>query len=194
LIESGARAHVIRAAARGELPDWAEISPGRRAHLARVAALLDTWARALNLPPAERERWVAAGWLHDCLRDADPQKLRTELPPPFREFPAPLLHGPAAAEWLQGDGDPELRDAIRYHTIGHPSFARLGCALYLADFLEPGRNFLADWRAALRARMPAEMNEVLLEVLATRIRHLLEVRKPIRPETAAFWSARVGPS
>jgi hypothetical protein len=39
--------------------------------------------------------------------------------------------------------------------------------------------------------MPAEMDEVLLEVLGARLQHLVEVRKTIRPETAAFWSANV---
>jgi hypothetical protein len=39
--------------------------------------------------------------------------------------------------------------------------------------------------------MPHEMDAVLVEVLASRLRHLVEGRRPIRPETAAFWSAVV---
>ena len=48
------------------------------------------------------------------------------------------------------------------------------------------------WRASLAARMPAEMDEVLVEVLAARIQNLVARRRPISPETAAFWSAAVG--
>jgi HD superfamily phosphohydrolase YqeK len=182
---------VVVAAARGELPDWAVASPPRREHMGRVAALLAEWAEALELPEPERARWAAVGWLHDALRDAPPEDLRGEVPPGFRHLPGPALHGPAAAQRLEGIVDDEMLQAIRYHTIGHPSLERLGTALYLADFLEPGRDFAIDWRASLAARMPREMNGVLLEVLGARLQHLVQERKTIRPETAAFWSAAV---
>lgn len=181
----------VRAAARGELPAWAEISPGRREHMGRVAALLAQWADAAGLDRDERDRWVAAGWLHDALRNADPERLRHDVPERFRSLPGPVLHGPAAAERLAGECDPELCDAIRYHTLGHPGFGLLGKALYLADFLEPGRDFEQEWRAGLAERMPAEVDEVLAEVLAARIQHLVSRRKQVSPETAAFWNAVV---
>jgi len=183
---------VVRAAARGELPAWAEVTPRRREHIVRVSALLSTWADSAGLSPAERDRWVAAGWLHDALRDADPERLRAEVPERFLAFPGAILHGPAVAERLAGEADPELCDAVRYHTLGHAGFGRLGKALYLADFLEPGRDFEVEWRASLAARMPAEMDEVLVEVLGARIRNLVDRRRPISAETAAFWSAVVG--
>jgi HD superfamily phosphohydrolase YqeK len=183
---------VVRAAAGGELPAWANATPRRREHMGRVAALLSSWAEALSLPEAERVRWAAAGWLHDALRDASEAELRAILPADYAEMHPNLLHGPAAAHRLAGELDPALLEAIRYHTLGHPSLDRLGRALYLADFLEPGRDFAVEWRAALAERMPGEMDEVLAEVLGARIQHLVSDRKPIRPETAAFWSAVVG--
>ncbi len=183
---------VVRAAAAGELPAWAEAGARRRAHIARVSALLAEWAEAAGRDPAERDRWVAAGWLHDALREADPERLRAAVPERFRSLPGAILHGPAVAERLAGVADPELCDALRYHTLGWAGFGRLGKALYLADFLEPGRDFEQEWRASLAARMPAEMDEVLVEVLGARIRNLVDRRRPVSPETAAFWSAAVG--
>jgi 2-amino-4-hydroxy-6-hydroxymethyldihydropteridine diphosphokinase len=159
--------------------------------MGRVASLLGEWAEALGLSPEERLRWLAVGWLHDALREEDPEKLRVEVPAPLRDLPASVLHGPAAAERLAGELDDRSLDAIRYHTIGHPRLDTLGKALYLADFLEPGRDFLTEWRAELRARMPGEMNAVLTEVLASRLRHLVEGFRPLRAETARFWSALV---
>lgn len=182
---------VLRRAADGELPEWAAATPARREHIARVAALMDEWAGALGLDAAERARWRAAAWLHDALRDADPEALRAQLGPEYADFPGPLLHGPAAAARLEGDVDAEVADAIRYHTLGHPRLGRIARALYLADFLEPGRDFAVEWREGLRERMPKEMDAVLMEVVAARIRHLLEERNPVRPETAAFWSTLV---
>lgn len=186
-----AGANLIAAAARGELPAWAEAGAARREHMARVAELLGTWAEALGLSEAERQEWRALGYLHDALRDADPEQLRGMVPPEYRELPGPLLHGPAAAELLSDALSPAAVRAVRFHTIGHPDLDRLGRAVYLADFLEPGRDFQEEWRASLVRRMPADMDQVLREVLAARIRYLLDGRKPIRPETAAFWTALV---
>ncbi len=159
--------------------------------MGRVAALLTQWAGDLGLPGDEAVRWAAAGWLHDALRDADPRELTEFIDPADRDFPAPLLHGPAAAKRLVDSVDPRLVVAIRYHTIGHPSLDELGRALYLADFLEPGRSFAPEWCENLRARMPRGRADVLVEVASSRIRHLLDQRQPIRPETAAFWSSLV---
>ena len=139
----------------------------------------------------DRARWSAAAWLHDSLRDSEPEDLRPLVPAALREIPPLLLHGPAAAARLGDDADDAVANAIRYHTIGHPSLDLLGRCLYLADFLEPGRDLRNEWRRQLRARMPAEVETVLREVAASRIAHLLECRCPIQPETAAFWNGLV---
>lgn len=167
------------------------MTPRRREHAARVADLLGEWADRLGLEPEEAERWRAAGWLHDALRDSPPEQLRAELEPPDSGLPGPLLHGPAAAQRLAGEVDPDLATAIHYHTVGHPSLDRLGRALYLADFLEPGRPFRPEWLADLRARMPHDDDAVLREVLRARVVRLLELDRPARPETIAFWNALV---
>lgn len=182
-------APLVRSAAAGELPPWTVASEKRRAHMGRVAALMRQWAVALGLPPSERDRWCAAGWLHDVLRDADGEALRPQVPEEFRGLHGKLLHGPAAAERLAGDVDEEILDAVRYHTLGSPRFGRLGRALYLADFLEPGRTRLdTEWTASLRARMPHEMDAVLREVVAARVEHVIEGSGAVYPETQAFYT------
>ncbi len=178
-------------AARGELPDWARALPERRLHMGRVAALLEEWAYAFGLDEAEVLRWAATGWLHDVLRDADPKELVHEVAGDERDLPGKVLHGPAAASRLRGQVHDRVATAIRYHTIGHPDLDELGRALYLADFLEPGRDFDNEWRASLRSRMPADREAVLTEVVAARIRHLLDGGNPIRPETALFWTSQL---
>ncbi len=183
-------AATIERAATGELPAWACVGEKRRAHIGRVADLLDRWAAELGLDAAERVRWRAAGWLHDSLRDADAEVLRVGLQPELADLPARLLHGPAAARRLESEGvqDGELLEAIAYHTIGSASLRLLGRALYAADFLEPGRSHAPILLATLRARMPAELDAVVLEVAAARIRHLIGTRAELRPETLGFWN------
>ena len=177
---------IVREAAEGRLPAWTQAKPKRREHMARVAALMREWAEAMGLPADEVARWSAVGYLHDALRDADPDELRPEVPAGFRELPGKLLHGPAAAERLAGEADEEMLDAIRCHTLGCPRFRTLGRALYLADFLEPGRTFAPEWTESLRRRMPREMDAVLREVVEARIGHVSENGGILHPETTAF--------
>jgi HD superfamily phosphohydrolase YqeK len=177
--------------AAGVLPAWARVSAERYAHIARVAALMDRWAETLGLDDDERTRWRTAGWLHDALRDAPPADIRTAIvDPEIRAWPDSLLHGPAAADRMAADGyaDPEVLDAVRYHTAGHPSLGRLGLALIAADALEPGRTQAPVWRAALRARLPLSFDHVIREVIADKLRHNLESGQPLRAGMAELWN------
>jgi 2-amino-4-hydroxy-6-hydroxymethyldihydropteridine diphosphokinase len=172
------------------MPDWAQASPARREHVDRVALLMGDWAVGLGLDSEDVASWRAAGVLHDALRDADPESLRTGVPPALRDLPASVLHGPAAAERLRVDGveDSAFLLAVAYHTLGHPELDARGMALYVADFLEPGRDLLNEWRGELRSRMPGDLTEVAREILAARITHLIEDGRRMRPETVAFWN------
>jgi HD superfamily phosphohydrolase YqeK len=185
---------LLRAAAAGTLPEWAVVSEHRRAHIRRVAALMQEWSVALGLDEAEQARWRAIAWLHDALRDSPAAALRPLVPEPLRDVPGPLLHGPAAARRLEEAGvtDRGMLLAIAFHTLGHPRFDAAGRALYLADFLEPGRTFMIAERAAMRARMPDDRDGVLLEVLGARLVHLLDAGRTIRDETVDFWNAVAG--
>ena len=184
---------VVSAASKGVLPEWAVAGAERRDHMERVARLLGSWAEALGLSEEERTSWRAAGYLHDALRDESPAALREHVPPDLRHFPDPLLHGPAAAEHLRAAGvpDPELLSAVAFHTVGDPALGPLGRALYAADFLDPGRAFLAEWRAGLSARMPDDPDGVLFEIVRARIRNLLERGSALLPQTVAFWNVLV---
>lgn len=152
-----------------------------------MAELLTGWAEARGLPEEDRIRWRAAGYLHDALRQAEPDELTfwTE-----RDWDLALLHGPACAARLREEGveDEALLRAVAYHTLGHPELDDLGRHLYLADFLEPGREILPDVRERLRSILPDEPLEALLSVVALRIAHRLEVRGGIRRETVDFWN------
>jgi HD superfamily phosphohydrolase YqeK len=184
-------AALLDAAAIGRLPPWANVGAERVEHMRRVAALMADWSARLGLPERDRTRWTAAGFLHDALRDAPPAELRALLEPGLRDLPDRLLHGPAAAARLRADGidDEPLLRAIAWHTLGHADFDDIGRALYIADYVEPGRTYDPGPLAVLRARMPAELAAVLRSVLCRRMEHLIAERRIIRPETAGLWNA-----
>lgn len=181
---------LLLAAARGALPDWANAREGRRAHMARVAALMRSWAEARREPPEEVARWAATGLLHDALRDEDHEELRVQVDARFRGLPGKVLHGPGTAARLRREGvvDEELLDAISFHTLGSSSFRALGMALFAADFLEPGRTLNEEWRQELRRRAADDLENVVREILAARIGYLVERGRPLRPETVGFWN------
>lgn len=171
----------------GRLPGWARVAPDRRRHLERVARAMGAWADRLDLPRDDTIRWRAAGLFHDALKDAHPDELRDLADV---DWPLPLLHGPAVAARLRAEGvrDAELLRALSHHSVGHTSFATLGKLLYLADFLDPGREFERGRRGELRRRVPDELDAVLVEVVALRLGHLLDRRQVIVSETLDFWN------
>ncbi len=179
---------IIEAAGlRAELPEWARSDPTRRGHSERVAELLDGWAAELGLPERERVRWRAAGILHDALKDASIDELRSLAGP---GWPDPVLHAPACAARLRADDvrDEGLLLAVAYHPVGHPDFDLLGEFMFMADFLEPGRASLTEERATLRARLPAERREVLVTVLAYRLNRLLDLRTGLMSSSVNLWN------
>lgn len=161
------------------LPGWAVAGPERRAHVERVAALIDQWAVLMRVPERERSRWAKAAWLHDALRDA----------PAADE----LAHGPASADRAarEGESDRGVLDAVRYHSLGFAGWDDVGKMLYLGDYLEPGRKFEREVRAALAVRVPLERDTVLREVTRRRIEWTVQSGWPLSPETVDFWNSLV---
>ena len=171
------------------LPPWAQVTEKRRAHIARVTALLDHWADALGLPAAERKAWHDVGVLHDALRDADESELRRLTGDTQR--PMHILHGPAVAERLAHEGErrADVLDAIRWHTLGSAHWGQTGKALYMADFLEPGRPFSRSDRAFLAAHATSDFDGVFRQVVRTRIEWTVREGKMLFPETADLWNS-----
>ena len=180
----------VAAAAMGVLPDWAVARGKRRAHMARVAQLLRAWGEVRGDDPRDVERWAAAGYLHDVLRDADPSELRATLAGPLDQLPDEVIHGLAAADRLRRGGvtDEPFLTAIACHTLGSPDFDDTGKALYVADFLEPGRKLQPKWRARLRKEMPEGLDSVAQAIVGKRIQFLIKKGRPILPETLGLWN------
>jgi 2-amino-4-hydroxy-6-hydroxymethyldihydropteridine diphosphokinase len=170
------------------LPPWARVSDKRRAHIARVTNLLESWAPHLARGEEEARAMRDAGVLHDALRDA-PEPLLRELTGD-ESSPAEILHGPAAAVMLEREGERrvELIEAVRWHTIGSGEWGRVGRALYMADFLEPGRKFMIADRAFLAAHAIYDFDGVFRQVLRMRLEWSLREGHELFPTAVAIWN------
>jgi HD superfamily phosphohydrolase YqeK len=171
------------------LPEWAQASDKRREHIARVVSLLESWTIRLDLSDDEASRWRSAGLLHDALRDAPEPMLRALTGDGTRA--AELLHGPAAAVRAEQNGErrQDVLDAIRYHTVGSAAWNRTGKALYLADFLEPGRPFLVSEREFLASQVPNDFEAAFRQCVRLRIEWTLSQGGELFPETTELWNA-----
>ncbi len=107
------------------------------------------------------------------------------------ESPSGLLHGPAAAIRLAKDGEKrrDVLDAIRFHTVGSANWGKTGRALYMADYLEPGRKFLAEDRGFLASQVPHNFDGVFRQVVRFRLEWSVREGNHIFPETVELWNS-----
>jgi HD superfamily phosphohydrolase YqeK len=135
------------------------------------------------------QAWHDAALWHDALRDAPEGQLRDITGDISSD--GNLLHGPAAAARLAGDGESrtDVLEAVRWHTVGSTDWGRAGRALYMADFLEPGRAFARTDRAYLAHQVPVDFDGTFRQVVRIRIEWALREGKALLLPTVALWNA-----
>jgi len=140
-------------------------------------------------------RCIEAGLLHDSSKHLKKQGYiesaeRRGIPinDIARQKPM-LLHGPLAAEAARHDlglDDPDLYEAMYWHTTGKPGLNSLGLGLYVADFCEPNRPY--PEAAEARERLAREgFQETLVYVAATKLA-FVQAKDTVDPATAAFYA------
>ncbi len=171
------------------LPGWAQVTDRRRAHIERVTALLAVWADRMGLPRDEASRWLAAGVLHDALRDAPLVMLRALTGD--GTMSEDLLHGPASAVRAEQDGErrQDVLEAVRFHTVGSTDWKRTGKALYMADFLEPGRSFLIAERAFIAEHVPHDFDAAFRQCIRLKLEWSLSQGGELFPQSVDLWNA-----
>lgn len=132
-----------------------------------------------------------AGLLHDsakCMEDKKKLELcskngvsvsKIEKEHPF------LLHGKAGAILAKTKydiEDPDILNAITYHTTGRPDMSALEKIVYIADFIEPNRKRLACMDEARKLAF-TDLDQCLIFILNACLEHLEENGETIDPMT-----------
>src|SRR3712207_917536 len=112
-------------------------------------------------------------------------------PPRSTLFPYTTLFRSAAAARLVAAGESRqaVLEAVRHHTVGCARWARVGRALYMADYLEPGREFGRGDRAFLAAHVPHDFDGVFRQVVRLRLEWALREGNPLHPQTVELWNS-----
>lgn len=171
----------------------------RYAHCVRVARMAENLARAHGANPQKAR---LAGMLHDLARLYSADRLLREcaergipIDPYAAEHPV-VLHAPLSARLasdLFGVNDPEIGSAIAKHTLADARMSTLDCVVYLADGLEPGREFAE--RAQLADLAGRDLPAAMRATIASSLRYLTQRHLPIAPQTAAAmktWEVSTG--
>lgn len=139
----------------------------------------------------DTERAEIAGLLHDCAKCLSNDKKvdlckkqsieinMTEAKNPF------LLHAKAGAYLAQhkyGIGDEDILNAVRYHTTGRPGMSTLEKIIFIADYIEPGRDHSARL-PELRRLAFQDLDRTLAEILKDTLSYLDGAENEIDPMT-----------
>lgn len=161
----------------------------RYAHVVRTARAAELLAAKHGVDTTKAR---VAGMLHDLARLYTATRLIDEcemrqmpIDAFAREHPI-VLHAPLSARLAEesfGVHDPAILSAIAKHTVADAAMSSLDCVLYLADGLEPGRDF-SD-RAELWAIAERDLSAGMRAMIGASMRYLTKKGLPVAPETAA---------
>lgn len=134
---------------------------------AELAGLLHDLAKGLATFQL-KELLAQSGWVVD--------QIEMEVPE--------LLHAPVGAYLALtkfGINDPEILEAIRYHTIGSPEMGLLARIIYIADYIEPNRSF--PGLEEIRDLAGQGIEAALIAITGNIIKYNIERGRIVHPNT-----------
>lgn len=137
---------------------------------------------------ADVERARVAGLMHDVCKGSEKMAMeryadlidRTDA----RFFTKQTRHAPLAALVLReefGIDDQEILEAVTCHTTGRPDMSSLDMIVFIADAIEPGRNYPTVEK--LRRLAYEDLDAAVLTSLSETLVHLVEKNAEIEPDT-----------
>lgn len=134
----------------------------------------------------EKKAEIAA-ILHDIAKYADIEWMENivrseKLDARLIGWGSELLHGPVGAYIAEsefGIKDDELLNAIRFHTTGRPNMSRLEKIIFVADMIEPNRQF--DGVERLRKKAQKNLDKAMGACVRHTLAFLIDTKQPIYP-------------
>lgn len=146
----------------------------------------------------DTEKAYLAGLLHDITKNASAEeqlKIFSDfgiIPNEIENGAEKLWHamsGAAYAEHILGIKDPEIIDAIRYHTTAKAGMSLLAKILYLADFTSADRDY--DDVEVIRKYVNESLQKAFVYALQYSIKDLVEQARAVHLDTVAAYNQAV---
>ncbi len=151
----------------------------RLIHTANVCSVAMEKCKELGL---SRQKVLTACMLHDCAKYLNPEDFKDfKLPD---DMVKPVVHaflGAFVAEKVLGVDDPEIIDAIRYHTSGKENMSDLAKLVFVADMIEEGRSYQGV--EELREYYKKDLDTCFKKCLMEEVIHLKNKQEPIYNQT-----------
>lgn len=167
--------------------DLQERLPLRRfEHVLRVTETAKALASMHGVPAGKAE---TAALFHDIAKSMSADGLRNLLTdsgtgPELFGYNKELWHAPAGAviaETEYGIADEDILNAIRFHTTGRAAMSDLEMVVYVADMIEPGRDFPGV--EELRKQAEGPLSGAMKSCIVHSVEHLVSKRVPVHPDS-----------
>ncbi|MCM3237074.1 bis(5'-nucleosyl)-tetraphosphatase (symmetrical) YqeK [Heyndrickxia oleronia] len=115
--------------------------------------------------------------------------IEQKFDPLLLQYNPELWHAPVGAYLIQeevGIKDVEIINAVRYHTSGRMNMTLLEKIIYLADYIEPGRQFPGVEEARKLAKK--DLDEALIYSVKNTIIFLMNKNQAVYPDTFTFYN------
>ncbi|WP_277351320.1 bis(5'-nucleosyl)-tetraphosphatase (symmetrical) YqeK [Bacillus sp. RO1] len=137
----------------------------------------------------DKEKAELAAIFHDYAKFRDKEEMRRiiidqKMPQDLLQFHDELWHAPVGAYLVEkeaGITDKEVLEAIRCHTSGKINMSTLDKVLYVADYIEPGRDFPGVDQ--VRDSAKSSLDIAVVQAMKNTITYLITRNQPVYPDT-----------
>jgi predicted HD superfamily hydrolase involved in NAD metabolism len=148
---------------------------------------------------ASQEKASIAALTHDYAKERPDEEFeliikRDGYDPELLNYSNAIWHGLVGASMVErelGIKDEEILEAIRLHTTGAAKMSLLDKIIYVADYIEPGRDFPGVEEA--REIALVDLNEAVAYETKHTLMHLIKKEQKIYPktiETYNYWVSK----
>lgn len=139
---------------------------------------------------ADEEAAYIAALLHDYVKDFSKEQTKAYMSQnnlvidEIMSNVHQLLHGRIAAHIAKEQfniSNKDILNAIEYHTTGRKKMSKLEKIIYLADFIEPGRNYAGV--EELRIAAEQDLDKAVLLALNNTIKYVISMGKLLHTNT-----------
>lgn len=163
----------------------ANMKPSRREHTENVVKTAQKLSERFG---GDDVKATVASWYHDLARNLPQEELDRlvvdfEIGSQYIGRPN-LSHSKVAVELMKRDfgiDDREILDAVSYHTTGRAGMSLLEKIVFLADAIEPGRDYPGV--GEIREAAEVDIDKACLISLENTIKHVMDRGGYMDPDT-----------